>query len=810
MATAPTCPGPDTLDDLLANRLPASAAERVRQHIAGCSACQARLGRTSSQKPTYTFLEPPRGQGELGWLGPYRIRSLLGEGGMAFVFEAEDTVLHRSVAIKVLKPEISDESTRRRFVREAQALAALPHDHVVTVFAVEEIDGTVAMLMEHLQGETLQERLDRDHWLAVPEALAFTREAAEGLALVHAKGLVHRDIKPSNLWLENNLTGQFKRVKLIDFGIAREVDQESLLTRMNVVIGTPQYMAPEQALGLPVDARTDLYSLGCVLFRMVTGSTPYARDGEDPKQVLQAVVEGENLASVGQTAPHLPPRVADLIRQLLSRDPAQRPPSAEMLIEQLRRLEDPATEAATIAPTTRSTGPRRRPGRLGLYLGAAAIFVTLVIAAMAAYHKLLPPNGKDEAERESGSGAAVTPSGQPVKVGVLHSSTGTFSIHERPIIKATRLAIKEINAAGGVLGQPIEPVLADGESQEKVFASKAAELIEKNEVAVLFGCWTSSSRKRVFEVCARHDRLLFYPASCEGLEVEPSVVYLGGTPNQTVIPLVQWSYSQKRKRRFFLIGSEYVYSYAANAILEHEIHSLGGKVVGKRYVLLGENEFADVVREIKESKADIILCSIDGQSNVSFCQSLRAGGIRPEGSPEKGKTTLPTVWFSIGESELALFKIADMKGDYSVGCYFDSVPGESNHQFLERFRQAYGAEDRVNDAMETAYFGVYAWKKAVEKAGSFDTQQVRAALRGLTVDAPEGPIRIDGETQHTWRKARVGQLEVVASVPHFEIVYASPSLVKPEPFPDWRTEAQWKSFLLELYKGWGNHWEKHK
>jgi urea transport system substrate-binding protein len=525
-------------------------------------------------------------------------------------------------------------------------------------------------------------------------------------------------------------------------------------------------------------------------------------------QILQAVVRGEPHATIRSSAPQLPPAVADLIRQLLSRDPAGRPASAEVLIGQLRRLEDPATDMAATAPPAPPAGVRRRPGRLGLYLGTAAILAALTIGVVAGIQKLFPPGG--ESESGPGGEAPAVASGPPVKVGILHSTMGTFSIHELPIVKGTRLAIEEINADGGVLGRTIEPVLVNGNSEEKIFATRAAELIEQHQVAVVFGCWTSSSRKRVAEVCAKHDKLLFYPAGCEGLEVSPSVVYLGGTPNQTVLPLVRWAYSEKRRRSFFLIGSEYVYSHAINAILEHELQLLGARVAGKHYALLGENEFAGVVEAIKRSKADMILCSIDGQSNVAFCRALRAGGIRPEGSPQPGKPTVPTVWFSVAESELSLFKIADLKGDYSVGCYFDSIPGQENQEFLDRYHKRYGAEYRVNDPTETAYFGVYAWKKAVEKAKSFETSKVREALRNLSVDAPEGLIRIDGKTQHTYRKARVGQLEVVDSVPRFEIVYASPNLVKPEPFPDWRSEAEWKNFLLDLYKGWGDHWEKHK
>jgi urea transport system substrate-binding protein len=310
-------------------------------------------------------------------------------------------------------------------------------------------------------------------------------------------------------------------------------------------------------------------------------------------------------------------------------------------------------------------------------------------------------------------------------------------------------------------------------------------------------------------VCAKRDRLLFYPAGSEGLEESPSVVYLGGIPNQTVIPLVRWAASEKRKRRFFLIGSEYVFSYAVNAILEHELEELRAEVVGKRYALLGETDFSATVQEIVKAKPDMILCSIDGQSNVAFCQALRGANIRPEGARNPKAMIVPTVWFVIGENELSLFRTRDMKGDYSVGCYFDTIPGAANQAFLTRFHERYGNEERVNDPMQTAYFGVYLWKKAVEKAKTTDTAAVRKALRGLTVDAPEGPIRI-AKTQYAWRTALVGQIEVPKTQPQFRIVYTSPGPLKPEPFPPWRTKEQWNSFLHDLYVKWGNHWEKHK
>ena len=181
------------------------------------------------------------------------------------------------------------------------------------------------------------------------------------------------------------------------------------------------------------------------------------------------------------------------------------------------------------------------------------------------------------------------------------------------------------------------------------------------------------------------------------------------------------------------------------------------------------------MKEIVKSDAEMILCSIDGQSNVAFFQALRNAGIKPR--------KIPTVWFEIGESELSLFDIAAMKGDYSVGCYFDTIPRPENQAFLKRFRERYHDEERVNDPMETAYFGVYLWKKAVEKAGTTDTAQVREALRGLTVEAPEGPIRMDARTLHAYRTALIGKIDVVDSRAEFRIVATSAGPVRRSRFP---------------------------
>ncbi len=512
MPSQTTCPNQERIDDLLANRLPAGQADEVRRHVADCPSCRQRLHGPSPPTASYPFLGPAEAADEIGRLGKYRIKSVLGEGGMAVVFQAEDPVLGRHIALKVLRPENRNPALRERFLREARALANLPDDHVVHLYEVSEVNGVPYMAMEQLHGESLEDRLQRDRTLPVAEALAIARETAEGLVAVHENGLIHRDVKPSNIWLEQT-EGPGRRVKLIDFGIARAVDGDSNLTLAGHVVGTPAYMAPEQAAGMPLDGRADLYSLGGVLFRMITGRSPHDSAGPDTMDVLRAVIHGD-APEVSEQAPHLSRPVAELIQRLLSPRPSQRPASARVVVEELRRLA--MQEGSTLADTevraqpAVAQRPLRRPTVLGLALGGIAILAALVVGAVMAW-QTMRSGTTDEPGKGNGS---VNGGDKPaIKVGFLFSMTGPMSIHEQPIVYAAHLAVDEINKAGGVLGRPVEAVEADGASDETEFRRQARVLLEEKEVEVIFGCWTSASRKRVGEVCAAHDRLLFYPCS---------------------------------------------------------------------------------------------------------------------------------------------------------------------------------------------------------------------------------------------------------------------------------------------------------
>jgi hypothetical protein len=277
------------------------------------------------------FLDPPKEVDEIGRLGKYRVLNILGAGGMGVVFRAEDPVLKRQVALKALLPGMaSSPSHRGRFLREAQAAAALQHDNVVTIYQVE--DGTVPYLaMQLLEGEPLDERLTRETTLPIDDVIRIGRETAEGLSAAHERGMVHRDIKPANLFLESPKG----RVKILDFGLARPAGGETKLTQMGAVVGTPGYLAPEQANGKPVDARGDLFSLGVVLYRLTTGELPFK--GDDMLALLTALATTEP-APAAEVNLEVPATLSDLISRLLAKNPADRPASARAVAEELTQI----------------------------------------------------------------------------------------------------------------------------------------------------------------------------------------------------------------------------------------------------------------------------------------------------------------------------------------------------------------------------------------------------------------------------------------------------------------------------------------
>jgi ABC-type branched-subunit amino acid transport system substrate-binding protein len=279
------------------------------------------------------------------------------------------------------------------------------------------------------------------------------------------------------------------------------------------------------------------------------------------------------------------------------------------------------------------------------------------------------------------------------------------------------------------------------------------------------------------------------------LEESPSVVYLGATPNQQIVPAVQWAYAFQNKRRFFLVGSDYIFPRAANAIIRDTLAEMNATVVGEEYLPLGSYDTKAIVDKIAGSKADVILNTINGSTNLPFFKELRAAGITPE--------QIPTISFSIGEQELRLLNVAEMTGDYAAWNYFQSIDSPANQQFVQRFRAHYGPQRVLTDPMEAAYIGVKLWSQAAQQAGSLEAAAVRQALADQKLLAPEGEVRIDPATYHAYKTPRIGQIDGDGQ---FEVVWKAVKPVAPEPFPRTRTQEQWQEFLDDLYHGWGDRW----
>lgn len=375
------------------------------------------------------------------------------------------------------------------------------------------------------------------------------------------------------------------------------------------------------------------------------------------------------------------------------------------------------------------------------------IILTLTaVALLASCKKSTSTDNKDEAES--------------IKVGVLHSLSGTMAISETDCKNATLLAIEEINAAGGILGKQIEPIIEDGASDWPTFTEKATKLIDQDNVKAVFGCWTSSSRKAVLPVFESKNNLLFYPVQYEGMEASKNVIYTGAAPNQQILPAVDYMIKQGKKK-FFLVGSDYVFPRTANKIIKAKLKQEGYEIVGEEYAPLGHTDFTSIVQKIKSSGADAVLNTINGDSNIGFFKQMKSNGLV---SP-----IVTCMSFSIAEVELKGIGIDIMKDQLTAWNYFMSMKGAANEKFIKAYQAKYGADKVTDDPIEAAYFGVYLWAEAVKKA-----------IGGVSFEAPEGKVSIDPVTNHTIKNFMIGKANDKGQ---FDILYQSPEMIKADPFP---------------------------
>jgi urea transport system substrate-binding protein len=345
-----------------------------------------------------------------------------------------------------------------------------------------------------------------------------------------------------------------------------------------------------------------------------------------------------------------------------------------------------------------------------------------------------------------------------------------MAISEVSVKDAELLAIDEINAKGGVLGKKLEPVVEDGASDWPTFAEKARKLISADKVAVVFGGWTSASRKAMLPVFEQTKALLWYPVQYEGLESSPYIFYTGATTNQQIVPGLDYLKAQG-KTKLFLVGSDYVFPKTANKEIKAYAKANGIDIVGEEYTPLGHTEYGTVINKLKAAKPQAVFNTLNGDSNVAFFKQLRNAGI--------SAADMPVISVSVAEEEVRGIGADNIAGHLVAWNYYQTTDSPENTKFVAAYKAKYGANRVTDDPIEAGYTQVHLWAAAVEKAGSTDPEKVKAAAGGITFDAPEGKVTIDGDNHHIYKTARIGQVTPDGQIKE---ISHSPGPIKPDPY----------------------------
>ncbi len=361
---------------------------------------------------------------------------------------------------------------------------------------------------------------------------------------------------------------------------------------------------------------------------------------------------------------------------------------------------------------------------------------------------------------------------EPWRVGVLFSQTGVTAVIEETQLRGTIMAIEEVNAAGGINGRELVPIIYDAASDVRSFARLADKLLTEDGVSTIFGCYTSSSRKAVLPVVERRNGLLWYPTLYEGFEYSPNIIYTGAAPNQNSVELVDFlleSYGS----RFYLIGSDYIYPRESNRIMRELLRQRRGEVVGEHYLDLGArpSEFRLLMRDVRNSSPDVIFSTVVGQATAYLYQAYAEAGFNPRLMPIASLTT--------SEAEVKLMGADVACGHITAAPYFESVKTPDNLSFVSRYKRRFGDDEPTNLCVEAAYFQVHVFAKALAEANSMDPDVMRPIVLGSEFDAPQGRIAIDTDNSHTNLWTRLGRANAAGQ---FDVVKESLWAVKPDPY----------------------------
>lgn len=396
-----------------------------------------------------------------------------------------------------------------------------------------------------------------------------------------------------------------------------------------------------------------------------------------------------------------------------------------------------------------------------LRVSAAAVAVALSLAACGS--RVGDDTGAQAQSCADTSGSTVT-------VGTINALSGATAINEVVIKDSTAMAIDEINASGGVLGKQLELISEDGASEPTIFAEKAQKLVSNDCAAVVFGGYTSASRKAMAPAFEDNNALLFYATYYEGMESSPNIYYTGAAPNQQTIPALEYL-KEKGVKSLYLVGSDYVYPRTSNAIVKAFAKENGIEIVGEDYVPLGGTDFSTIVNKMRSADADAIFNIVVGDSLVPFFREYRNSGLTPQ--------TMPVISMTVGEEEIGSIGVDNVVGQLSSWNYLQTLDTPANKKFVADFKSRYGKDRVTSDSMEAAYTSVYLWKALVEKANSFSTDDIVAIADGVTVDGPEGTVTLDGENHHISKSGVIGEIRQDGLL---YPVWQSEGPIAPDPF----------------------------
>ena len=393
-----------------------------------------------------------------------------------------------------------------------------------------------------------------------------------------------------------------------------------------------------------------------------------------------------------------------------------------------------------------------------------------VAAAVLASTTVLAACGSRAGDETTATEGCADTSGSEVTIGAINSLSGGLAVSESVIHDAIEMAVEEINADGGVLGKQLDLISEDGASDPTVFAEKANKLVNSDCVAAVFGGYTSASRKAMLPVFEDSNSLLYYPVQYEGLEASPNIFYTGATTNQQIVPALDYL-KEQGVTSLYLVGSDYVFPQTANRIIKAYAEANGIEIKGEDLTPLGSTDFSTIVNKVRTADADAVFNTLNGDSNVAFFREYKNVGLTPE--------EMPVVSVSIAEEEVGGIGVQNIEGQLTAWDYYQTIDTPVNNEFVAAYKAAYGENKPTSDPMEAAYVSVYLWKNTAEKAGSFDVQAIQDNADGVTFDAPEGLVTIDGDNHHITKTARIGEIRNDGLI---YTIWESPGPIEPDPF----------------------------